>query len=84
MTPPLESIICGTQEDATAFGLDCQAIFSTPAGGRVLARLCAAAHPMLHAPGMTDHERGRHEVVATLWRYGSRELLPPSPETTTP
>ncbi|CAB4163577.1 hypothetical protein UFOVP813_33 [uncultured Caudovirales phage] len=73
----LESLLCGDAAQAEAFALDCRDAFESPAGQRLLARLCAVAHPMQHTPGMTDHEHGRHEVVATLWRYGASSLTPP-------
>lgn len=80
----LEAILCPTPEETAAFALDCRDTFDTPAGQRLLARLCAAAHPMQHSPGMTEHEHGRHEVVATLWRFGAASLVPPQPQTTEP
>lgn len=76
-----EDIICPSAEDKEAFQLECRDVFNSPSGRRILARLCMAAHPLQHTPGMSDHEHGRREVVATLWRFGSVELLPPEPTT---
>jgi hypothetical protein len=80
----LEALLCPDKEQAEAFALDCRDAFDSPAGQRLLTRLCAVAHPMQHYPGMTEHEHGRHEVVATLWRFGAASLTPPKPQTTEP
>ena len=55
----------------------CERIFATEEGRVVLGALCRARHPMHHFSGMTDHAHGQAEVVATLWRYGSPEPVPP-------
>jgi hypothetical protein len=60
-------------EQLEEFRADCRAIFSTQQGRRVLAKLCGVAHPLRHSPGMSEHEHGRAEVVATLWRFGSSD-----------
>jgi hypothetical protein len=71
--------------DKKQFLEDCRTIFATSEGIRVLARLCAAQHPLRHAPGMTDHEHGAAEVVATLWRYGApSNSFPAIPQPTSP
>jgi hypothetical protein len=61
------------EAQAKAFGEACRAIFSTAQGRHVLAALCGAAHPLKHSAGMSEHEHGRSEVVATLWRFGSSD-----------
>ena len=61
------------EEQLEEFRADCRAIFSTAQGRRVLAKLVGVAHPLKHSPGMTEHEHGRSEVVATLWRFGSSD-----------
>ena len=65
--------LVSSEDQAKAFGAACRTIFSTPAGRLVLAALCGVAHPLKHAPGMSEHEHGRSEVVATLWRFGSSD-----------
>lgn len=65
------------QERAKAFRNACRLIFSTQEGRYVLAALCGAAHPLKHSDGMTTHEHGQSEVVATLWRFGSTEAALP-------
>jgi hypothetical protein len=79
-----EERICPTQEARNQFASDCHEIFGTPAGARVLHRLCAAAHPLMHTPGMPEHAHGNAEVVAALWRYGSasNSLTHQTPTTT--
>ncbi len=72
MSQPFETRLCPTAEVRKQFAADCHEIFSTPAGARVLARLCMAQHPMAHVDGMTAHAHGNAEVVATLWRYGAQ------------
>lgn len=52
-------------------------IFSSAEGKIVLAALCGAAHPLKHSDGMTPHEHGQSEVVATLWRFGSSDTAIP-------
>ncbi len=75
-----ETRVCPTAEARKQFAADCREIFMTPAGQRVLARLCIAQHPLMHAPGMPEHAHGNAEVVATLWRYGATDFTPPQPE----
>ena len=69
----LEGLIGATPKERMAFEKDCAETFASEAGTRVLAMLCAVAHPLRHGPGMTEHEHGRAEVVALLWRYAARE-----------
>lgn len=45
--------------------------FGDGTGKQLLAMLCGAANPLEHRDGMTPHEHGQREVVATLWRWGS-------------
>lgn len=52
-----------------------RAIFATSEGRIVLGMLCGAAHPLKHSDGMTPHEHGQSEVVATLWRFGSSDTV---------
>lgn len=66
-----EQLVCPTQAEQEAFREECAECFSHPLGQRLLARLCAASHPLEHTPGMTDHEHGRREVIATIWRFTS-------------
>lgn len=70
---PLESIICHNAEAKAAFAADCAECFGSIAGARLLATLCAVAHPLAHIPGMTDHQHGRAEVVALMWRYAAKD-----------
>lgn len=65
-------------EEREAFRSWCQKAFDGPEGRAVLAALCAAAHPMEHSPALTDHDHGRREVIATLWRYGAISPIPPT------
>lgn len=65
--------VLAPEAQAKAFGEACRIIFSTAAGKHVLAILCGGAHPLKHSPGMSEHEHGRSEVVATLWRFGSSD-----------
>ena len=78
-----EQIIAPTKQAQAEFAQDCLECFASAAGKRVLQLLVAAAHPLQHIPGMTDHEHGRAEVVATLWRFGanSPQLPEPTPPT---
>lgn len=77
-----EKRVAPTNEQAAAFMADCLECFASAAGKRVLSALVAAAHPLEHTPGMTEHEHGRREVVATLWRFGaSSPSLPPQTQT---
>lgn len=71
-----EQLVGKTQAELTEFANDCAECFSTPSGRRVLSALVAAAHPLEHTPGLSDHEHGRREVVATLWRFGPTPILP--------
>jgi hypothetical protein len=52
---------------------DCQDIFRTPAGRRVMTRLVHARHPMGFPQGDTVEQtmvaNGQREVVATLFRF---------------
>lgn len=58
------------------FHADCVELFNTPAGQRILSRLCAARHPMGFPVGRTTDEtliaNGQREVVATLYRFARR------------
>lgn len=72
MSNSLEQDICPTMTAREQFKSDCTEIFSTPEGNRVLAALCAARHPLQHDNGMGEHDHGTREVVALLWRYGSK------------
>lgn len=76
----LELLLGRTAEERATFERDCKLCFATDAGAAVLARLCAVLHPLAHVPGMSEHDHGRHEVVATLWRYGATSATPPEPE----
>lgn len=71
MSTPFEDRAAPNPQAKQQFAADCRSVFSTPAGARVLARLCMGQHPMMHWAGMTAHEHGAAEVVATLWRYGA-------------
>jgi hypothetical protein len=75
-----EQRLCPTMEVRRQFVADCREIFSSPAGARVLARLCLAQHPLGHIDGMTPHAHGNAEVTATLWRYGAATNSLPEPE----
>lgn len=80
-----ETLICPTQIARKAFASDCYETFNTEAGRRLLATLCQAQHPLAHLDGMTAHEHGRAEVIATLWRFGSGDSsLPIKQPTPTP
>lgn len=60
-------------EARQAFARDCEQVFKTSAGQRIITALCAAAHPLDHSPLPSEIalvDRGRKEVVALLWRYG--------------
>ncbi len=74
-----ETLIAPTKAAQAEFMQDCLECFASAAGKRVLASLVAAAHPLRHIPGMTDHEHGRAEVVATLWRFGANSPTLPEP-----
>jgi len=76
-----EAALCPTAAVRKQFEADCREVFGTPAGGRVLARLCLTRHPLAHADGMTAHQHGQAEVIATLWRYGSTSPTLPQPTT---
>ena len=69
-------------EDAEALRHLCQKVFGTGEGKALLSKLCAARHPMMHHDGMTEHEHGQAEVIATLWRFGALSPVPPEPQTT--
>lgn len=57
----------------------CSDVFQSPEGAELLALLCSAEHPLDHTPGGTDHQHGRREVIAALWRHGSsRNVIPES------
>jgi hypothetical protein len=79
MTPALEGLICRTAADRAKFEEACAECFATQGGKHVLTVLCAACHPLMHVPGMSDHEHGRAEVVATLWRFGAQTAALPQP-----
>ena len=79
-----EQLIAPTKQAQAEFAQDCVECFTSGAGKRVLAALVAAAHPLCHIPGMTDHEHGRAEVVATLWRFGANTPQIPAPQQTPP
>lgn len=79
-----EDRLCPTREVRKQFADDCHEIFRTPAGARVLARLCMTVHPLAHVDGMTPHQHGQAEVIATLWRFGSLSPDLPQPEPKTP
>lgn len=49
----------------------CSSVFQGVEGAELLAMLCTAEHPLDHTPGATDHQHGRREVIASLWRFGS-------------
>ncbi len=49
----------------------CASIFQGVEGAELLAFLCAAEHPLDHTPGASDHQHGRREVIAALWRNGA-------------
>lgn len=66
-----ESRCCQGKGVEQQFRADCQTVFGTAEGARVLHRLVQAAHPLAHLPGMTEHDHGNAEVVACLWRYGA-------------
>lgn len=76
-----EISVCPTAAVRKQFEADCREVFGTPAGGRVLARLCMARHPLAHFDGMTPHQHGQAEVIATLWRFGSTSPTLPQPTT---
>lgn len=68
-----------TDEQIAAFKGDCEDIFRTPAGRRVMSRLVQARHPMSFPRGSTTDEtmvaNGQREVVATLFRYSQTTKL---------
>ncbi|WP_050025158.1 hypothetical protein [Verrucomicrobium sp. BvORR034] len=68
-----EEKLFGKPEEARRFREAARAVFGSAEGRLVLAMLCRAAHPLQHTQGMTEHEHGQCEVVATLWRFGSAE-----------
>ena len=76
-----EELLIKKPEDAEVFHNLCQRVFASPDGRALLAKLCAARHPMKHAEGMTPHEHGQAEVIATLWRFGAINTLPPEYQT---
>jgi len=77
----LEAILRSDPAKLEEFAADCEACFFDKAGQRLLATLCALAHPLDHSPMPLDcvqTERGRREVVALLWRFGAvTSALPP-------
>jgi hypothetical protein len=68
-----EEKLFGKPEEARRFREAARSVFGSAEGRLVLAMLCRAAHPLQHTQGMTEHEHGQCEVVATLWRFGSTE-----------
>lgn len=76
----LEEQLQADPDAGQAFWQDCVTIFTTPAGERVLARLCRLASPLGHRaiadPVLSAHAHGRAEVVASLWRR-SQEVVEP-------
>lgn len=84
MIPAFEAIVCRTAEARAEFEDVCADVFSTTKGKRLLHILCSAAHPLEHTPGLTDHEHGRREVVATLWRFGAQTAALPASTQSTP
>ncbi|MDB6117910.1 MAG: hypothetical protein JWO08_1691 [Verrucomicrobiaceae bacterium] len=80
MIAPFEAILTGTPAKREVFETLCRSVFHTPNGQELLTLLCAAAHPMAHLSGMTEHEHGRSEVVATLWRFGVQNVVKPPPQ----
>jgi len=68
-----------TDEQIAGFKGDCEDIFRTPAGRRVMSRLVQARHPMSFPRGATTDEtmvaNGQREVVATLFRYSQTTKL---------
>jgi hypothetical protein len=62
-----------TDEQRAEFHGDCQDVFRTPAGRRIMARLVAARHPMAFPQGhRVEHTmvaNGQREVVACLFRF---------------
>lgn len=67
-------------EDAERFRDLAQRVFGNEHGKALLSRLCAARHPLMHHDGMTEHEHGQAEVIATLWRFGATDPIPPQPQ----
>jgi hypothetical protein len=65
-------------ETRQAFAAACQDIFRSPSGRIVMARLCAARHPMSFPQGNTTDEtlvaNGQREVVATLFRFAQQTM----------
>lgn len=59
------------KEDAKRFREACAVVFGTTEGKTILGMLCNARHPLKHTEGMSAHDHGQAEVVATLWRFGS-------------
>lgn len=79
-----EQKLARTMAERRAFAAECQELFRTPVGQRVLARLCAAANPLgprvsqqRPDPILAAVEDGRREVVGTLWAYGAGSPAPP-------
>jgi hypothetical protein len=73
-----QRLFSGKADAPERFEAAARAIFSTEEGKVVLAMLCGAAHPLKHSEGMTEHEHGHSEVVATLWRFGSSNTAIPN------
>lgn len=67
-------------EDARELRNLCQSVFGGEHGRALLSKLCAARHPMMHHEAMTPHEHGQAEVIATLWRFGAIDPIPPQPQ----
>lgn len=71
------------KEDSASFRDLCQRVFGNEHGRTLMSKLCAACHPMQHHEAMTSHEHGQREVIATLWRFGAIDPIPPQPKSAT-
>ena len=81
---PFEKLLCPSQPREEEVKKLFAEVFGTPAGQKLITTLCAVQNPLCHTPGMTEHEHGRAEVVATLYRYGAQTAFVPGNTTTPP
>ena len=76
-------------ESDEAFVIDCQTVFKSPVGARVLAKLIAARNPVHHGfvadSRQSDHFHGGAQVVAVLASCsGWYEAMKPKPNNAQP